>query len=416
MRLAASLIVAGLLTAGCSQLVILPPAPDGSSTEVDVTWKQGNATLDKQGYAFYADRIQKMRYRVSEEAIERDFGPALTTQRELLQIGLPELAHSYAVLLPHVNGPLGSLSFSSNDASIQHQLLQPAAGVFIDGYPDQPRAIDSARLQRDFGSALEALGATEKTMRSYLVLLESPDGADSKVVFRTRGGETLLATIGQSLTLDGIEYEADGERADADFSPARTSTQQILEQGLPHLAHSYAALVQHPSGPLGEVEILEGINQGIRLDQPGSALLIDGYSSKVYALTETQYSTDFGEAMVALPPLPVTYLLYFEIGSTQLTRASRANLQTILEQISARSAVDVSITGHTDTVGGGNVNDTLSRKRSEAIAAMIQHGVKRSGIPVQDIRLAYHGKTLLAVETPDNTPELLNRRVEVSIR
>jgi hypothetical protein len=47
---------------------------------------------------------------------------------------------------------------------------------------------------------------------------------------------------------------------------------------------------------------------------------------------------------------------------------------------------------------------------------MIQHGVKRSGIPVQDIRLAYHGKTLLAVETPDNPPELLNRRVEVSIR
>jgi outer membrane protein OmpA-like peptidoglycan-associated protein len=120
--------------------------------------------------------------------------------------------------------------------------------------------------------------------------------------------------------------------------------------------------------------------------------------------------------MVALPPLPVTYLLYFEIGSAQLTRASRANLQTILEQISARLAVDVSITGHTDTVGGDKTNDTLSRKRSEAIAAMIQHGVKRSGIPVQDISLAYHGKTLLAVETPDNTPELLNRRVEVSIR
>ena len=70
MRLAASLLVAGLLSTGCSQIVIVPPAPDGSSTTVDVAWEKarekGNTSLDRHGYAFYVDRIQGFAVRFLE--------------------------------------------------------------------------------------------------------------------------------------------------------------------------------------------------------------------------------------------------------------------------------------------------------------------------------------------------------------
>ncbi len=559
MRLAASLLVAGLLSTGCSQIVIVPPAPDGSSTTVDVAWEKarekGNTSLDRHGYAFYVDRIQDVVYRISEEdieaqfgpalnpmreilaaglpelphsyaalmasergplgslaielntrapvvleqagqgmyidgypnlphaidpkrlagdfapaleaqtatleamrsylalleppdgyqdrltyrfdgkeyvlerpgqgltldgiehqadadEIERDFGPALAAQREILAAGLPELPHSYAALLEHATGALGDLTYDANDAGIRHRLERAADGVFIDGYPDRPHAIDAARLQGDFGPAVDALAQTLKAMRSYIILLESPDGAASKVVFRTRGTETRLEHVGQSLTLDGIDHEADAQLAATDFGPARTSTKQILDEGLPKLPHSYVALMANPLGPLGEVEILEGISQGVRLDQSGQAVIIDGYSSKIYALDEAQYRKDFGDSLTAMPPPPVTHLLYFDSGSVRLTADSRAIMPLILDDIRTHPAADVSIAGYTDTVGGEELNERLSHKRSEAIAVLIV----KSGVPTQEISLAYFGKTALAVETPDNTPELLNRRVEITIR
>lgn len=555
MRLAACLLAAGLLSAGCSQIVIVPPAPDGSSTAVDVTWEKGNTTFGRQGYAFYIDRLLNVVYRIDVEDIERDFGPALDPMREILAAGLPELPHSYAalmesprgplgtltvrigdgapvvldragqgifidgypdrphpidgqrlardfglalaaqtdtlkamqsylallehpegykdkliyrtqgkeivldhahqgltldgmerpvdaaeierdfgpalaalreilaaglpelphsqvILLAHDMGQLGDLSFQSLDDGTRHQLSRAADGVFIDGYPDRPHPIDKARLQRDFGPTLTALANTLKAMRSYIILLESPDGEASKVVYRTRGESIYLEHPGQSLTLDGLDNAPDEQIAEKDFTPARVSTKQILDEGLPKLPHSYVALVLSPAGELGEVEILEGKAQGVTLNQSWQAVIIDGYSDKIHALDEAQYRKDFGDSLAAMPPPPVLHYLYFESGSARLTRDSREVIPQILEEIRRHPAADVSISGHTDTVGGGDLNDRLSRKRGEAIAELIL----KSGVPTQEISLAAYGKAVLAVDTPDNTPELLNRRVEVIIR
>ena len=391
-----------------SYLTLLPP-PDGYQDRLTYQVQGKQLELSQPGQGLTLDGFE---YQAEAHSVERDFKPALDALNEILAAGLPELPHSYVVLLKHAIGKLGELSYQSNDGATQHQLQLAANGVFIDGYPDRPRSIDSARLQRDFGPALDALSSTFKGMRSYIILLKSPDGADSKVVFRTRGNEIRLDQVGQSLTLDGLEYMADGELADADFTPARNSTQQILDEGLPKLPHSYVALIASADGPLGELEILEGINQGIILDQAASALIIDGYSSKIYALDSEQFRADFDPAIIALPLPPVTHLLFFETGSTRLTAESRATLQVILDDIRLRQSADISIAGHTDTVGGEKGNELLSRKRSEAIAALLE----KSGLPIQEINLSYHGKTALAIETPDNTPELLNRRVEITIR
>lgn len=411
MRLPASLLTAALLTAGCaSQTVVAPPAPDNAPTQVDVTGAQGS-THFAQGYAYHQDRLQDVVYRVEANQLEMVFGPALAPMQEILAAGLPELPHSYAALLASPRGPLGTLAIQAG-ANAPMVLDQAGQGTFIDGYPDQPHAMDRPRLEQDFGPALDALAATLKSMGSYIILLDSPDGAASKVVFRARGEETYLEQTGQSLTLDGLEHEADQQIAEQDFSAAKASTKQILDAGLPKLPHSYVALLDNPAGPLGELEILEGKAQGVKLDQAGQAVIIDGLSNKIYALDQEQYRADFGDSMAAMPLPPATYILYFETGSTRLTRDSRAIMPLILAEIRKRPGADVTIAGYTDTVGGKSVNQQLSRKRGTAVTALIRN----SRAPTLEISQDAYGKTMLAVQTPDNTPELLNRRVEVSVR
>lgn len=411
MRLTACLLTVGLLTTGCApQIVIAPPAPDGTPTQVDVTWDKGNASFD-QGYASYKDRLLDVVYRLDANQMEETFGPTLDPMRKILADGLPELPHSYAALLASPRGPLGTLSVQALDNE-PLVLDQSGQGVFIDGYPDRPHTIDRQRLERDFGPVLASLAATLKSMGSYIILLDSPDGAASKVIFHTRGTDTLLEHSGQSLTLDGIDNEADKQIAEKDFHAVKESTRQILDEGLPKLPHSYVALLENPAGPLGEVEILEGKAQGVILNQAGQAVIIDGLSSKIYVLDQEQYRADFGDSMQAMPLPPVTYFLYFESGSARLAQDSRAIMLRILAEIRKRPAADVTIAGYTDTVGGKAINQQLSYKRSAAIADQI----RKNRAPTLEISQDAYGKTMLAIQTPDNASELLNRRVEVSIR
>lgn len=412
MRLAACLIACGLLAGCASQIVIVPDSPDGTPTTVDVEAEQGRVALGRPGYALYTDPHVDVIYRVGETDIGRDFGPSLEAMRDTLAAGLPELPHSYMVLLAHPRGPLGSLAFETADGRPGQPLQAPREAAFIDGYPGRPAPPDERSLQRDFGAALAALRETLKVQRSYLLLLESPDGEGSRVVFRTRQRETLLGSPGECLTLDGLAYDPDEAVVGRDFADSRAATRQILEAGLPRLPHSYAALLESAQGPVGEVEVLDGEARGVILDQAGQAVIIDGYSEQVFRLDEAQARQDFGESLAAMPLPPVTLPLYFEPGSARLDRDALAVLPAILEEIRKRPAADVTIAGFADTVNESQVNERLSRRRAEAVAAYL----RGKGAPALDIHLAAFGETLLAVTTPDNKPEALNRRVEVSIR
>jgi hypothetical protein len=388
----------------------IPDSPEGPPGQITYRLGDRTKTLDQAGTGLtLGDSIEH----VPESArYAQDFGAALASQHDILAAGLPEMAHSRMALLSHEMGPLGELRFQPDHGGMPQTLSRVGTEVFIDGYPDTPHAADATRLRRDFGPTLAALAQALKSLRSYIVLLESPDGAASKVIYRTARDSKLLEHPGESLTLDGIDHEPDLGLSEKDFGAAQTSTRQILDEGLPELAHSYVALVSHPAGGLGEVEIVEGIASGVVLAQAGEAVIIDGYSSKTYLLDAAHYRRDFGAALDATPPAPESHYLYFDSGSTRLAKESRAALQRLLESVRHHPAADITIAGHTDTVGGAELNERLSRKRSEAIAEWI----RASGAPYREIEMAAYGKSLLAIDTPDNTPELLNRRVEIVIR
>jgi len=92
-------------------------------------------------------------------------------------------------------------------------------------------------------------------------------------------------------------------------------------------------------------------------------------------------------------------------GKYILTRREEQKLTNFFMQKSR--ATMIRIAGHTDTVGSESANMTLSRKRSEGVAAWI-----KKNVGIENIRLEYFGETQII--SPNHND--LNRRVEITIQ
>jgi len=69
----------------------------------------------------------------------------------------------------------------------------------------------------------------------------------------------------------------------------------------------------------------------------------------------------------------------------------------------------LTVTGHTDTVGSDAYNMRLSRRRAESVAAQLE----KDGIPSSEISIVAKGKRDLLVPTADGVKEPQNRRVQI---
>ncbi|HOI75744.1 MAG TPA: OmpA family protein [Syntrophales bacterium] len=174
---------------------------------------------------------------------------------------------------------------------------------------------------------------------------------------------------------------------------------------------SYAVLMENPDGTTGQIAV-SGAKGEVLLDKPRTGTDLDGSTGTPYAVGEDRIRRDFGEALAARPPLPVSFMLYYRAGGTVLTGESQALIPAILEATRTRPAPDVSVIGHTDTVGNSEANEKLALQRAQSVAEII----RKAGLQVQDLTIASHGERNLLVSTPDNTPEPRNRRVEVTVR
>ena len=158
---------------------------------------------------------------MSREEIAHDFAEALAAEQAILATGLPELAHSRAVLLTHADGPLGELTFTSNRSSRQVPLQRAGETAAIDGYPEAPRSIDPAHLERDFAAALTTLAETRKGLDSYALVLDDSQGGAPQLTYRHRLGSASLNDSGDGLTLaDGLDYQPDPARVAREFGAA----------------------------------------------------------------------------------------------------------------------------------------------------------------------------------------------------
>ena len=180
----------------------------------------------------------------------------------------------------------------------------------------------------------------------------------------------------------------------------------------PSKVNTYVVLLPEESGAPAAVIVGEGAN-ALTLDRPFNAASVDS-DGKTERKSPTAAETDkiFAAALAAQPPKPISFTLYFETNSTQITPGSRPQLEALMADAARRQAVEVQVTGHTDRVGSDADNDRLSLQRAEAVRSMLV----QTGIKATFIRAVGRGEREPLVPTADEQPEARNRRVEVILR
>ena len=173
---------------------------------------------------------------------------------------------------------------------------------------------------------------------------------------------------------------------------------------------SYVALIPSPDGSIGKV-VVQGQQGQQLLTRAQQGALLDG-SKPPFDVSPEQLQRDFGAAMQARPAMPEQFLLYFEKGGSELTADSKALLQRIVQTALARTSVDMSVIGHSDTQGAADANEALALSRAKAIAEQL----RGLGLANTTMAIESHGERNLLVPTPDETAEPRNRRVEVTLR
>jgi outer membrane protein OmpA-like peptidoglycan-associated protein len=158
------------------------------------------------------------------------------------------------------------------------------------------------------------------------------------------------------------------------------------------------------SGAGGE-QVLSAPRQAVRVSA-GAA------PGQPYVLNDEEARAQVGPALKALPQPPIQFILYFHHNSDELTGESLEKLPEVFRRIRERSPVDISVVGHTDTVGDKAYNYQLSFKRARAVAALLTE----KGVDPSILETTSHGKDNPLVPTGDQVPEPRNRRVEVTVR
>lgn len=174
---------------------------------------------------------------------------------------------------------------------------------------------------------------------------------------------------------------------------------------------SYIVLLADPGGRPSRIVVTTEAGD-TPLSETGGALEILPTGARPIRISDEQLERDFGAAMAARPPIPRTFILYFDTGGVQLTAESEAQLPDIRAAVMDFPAPDIAITGHADTVGSPEVNERISLQRAQFVAEWLVE----SDVQAVELIVTSHGQRNLLVPTGDGLDEPRNRRVEVTVR
>jgi iron complex outermembrane receptor protein len=114
-------------------------------------------------------------------------------------------------------------------------------------------------------------------------------------------------------------------------------------------------------------------------------------------------------AVAPAPSVPKSYLVFFDFNKSDLTPQATEIVDTAAKNAGPAKVTQLTVTGHTDTVGSDAYNMRLSRRRAESVAAQLE----KDGIPSSEIEIVAKGKRDLLVPTADGVKEPQNRRVQI---
>ncbi|MDB5397775.1 MAG: hypothetical protein JWM91_5281 [Rhodospirillales bacterium] len=108
-------------------------------------------------------------------------------------------------------------------------------------------------------------------------------------------------------------------------------------------------------------------------------------------------------------PAPRSYLVFFDFNKSDLTPQAVEIVDMAAKNAGPAKVTQLTVTGHTDTVGSDAYNMRLSRRRAESVAAQLE----KDGIASSEIVIVAKGKRDLLVPTADGVREPQNRRVQI---
>ncbi|MEO7729316.1 MAG: OmpA family protein [Burkholderiales bacterium] len=171
-------------------------------------------------------------------------------------------------------------------------------------------------------------------------------------------------------------------------------------------------LLPHADGTTGAVVVKQG-KQEVVLDSPyASARSGSEGTPRTGRETEATVKKEFGAALRAQPPAPVSFMIYFQLGGDEITEESKTSVNSLLAEMARRPSPEITVIGHTDRLGTDQVNDALSLQRAQRVREML---IQR-GVVAERISAAGRGEREPLVQTADEVAEPRNRRVEVSVR
>jgi outer membrane protein OmpA-like peptidoglycan-associated protein len=113
--------------------------------------------------------------------------------------------------------------------------------------------------------------------------------------------------------------------------------------------------------------------------------------------------------VVAPAATPKSYLVFFDFNKSDLTSQAVSIVNQAAANAGPAHVTQLTVTGHTDTVGSDAYNMRLSRRRAESVAAQLE----KDGIASSEIQIVAKGKRDLLVPTADGVKEPQNRRVQI---
>jgi iron complex outermembrane receptor protein len=114
-------------------------------------------------------------------------------------------------------------------------------------------------------------------------------------------------------------------------------------------------------------------------------------------------------AVAVAPSVPHSYLVFFDFNKSDLTPQAVSIVNQAAANAGPAKVTQLTVTGHTDTVGSDAYNMRLSRRRAESVAAQLE----KDGIASSEIQIVAKGKRDLLVPTADGVKEPQNRRVQI---
>ncbi len=172
-------------------------------------------------------------------------------------------------------------------------------------------------------------------------------------------------------------------------------------------------LLPDENGHVGAV-LVSSAQGAQRIDSAYAMTTVGADHATMPAITHTSQAAvqqTYGAVLGAQPSPPATFTLYFELGKTTLTKASRLELPALFAAAHARKPTEISIHGHSDSIGTDEWNYRLSELRAKSVERIL----RRHDSTLGTVDVKFLGDREPLVPSPDNVPEPRNRRAEILV-